>query len=521
MADRNRGLCNTCHELVDVETVERDGQVFLRKLCDECGPTETLVSADLDQYRAKRSMDLGHDYQGCNVHCIGCKVHKPTPNTVFVDITNRCNMNCTCCIANIPAMGFQFNPPLEYFRRIFAHLGQMDPRPSLQLFGGEPTMRDDLFDIIQLAADQGLAVRVVTNGLKLADPEYCERLVATKSTILIAFDGMDEAPYRVLRNHPEVLETKLKALENLGKARKPKVVLMSLVARGLNDHTIAETTQKVHDEWTFVRSMQFIPLTHTWKEGALDEEPERITPEDVENIVDDSYGDQNLEFVPAGNLDFPTIRETFNMTPIPFGGVHPNCESMSLVFSDGQRFVPFGSFLKTPLTDMMRTMRGVDNALRERFERPGLLGKMANGLGLGKVARRFTAARKMYGVMRKHVDLSKAMGCSKAGVPFRMLKMVLTIMATGSSSKAVKKYTRLGRSMQLLILPFEDKGTLETHRLERCRAVFAFLNPHSDEVNTVPVCAWTLYNKMMLRDIAERWSDEEPAGAAEHAPVSA
>jgi uncharacterized radical SAM superfamily Fe-S cluster-containing enzyme len=49
---------------------------------------------------------------------------------VFVDLTNRCNMNCPICIANIPAMGFTFHPPIEYFEKVSGGIAWMQPVPS-------------------------------------------------------------------------------------------------------------------------------------------------------------------------------------------------------------------------------------------------------------------------------------------------------------------------------------------------------------------------------------------------------
>jgi uncharacterized radical SAM superfamily Fe-S cluster-containing enzyme len=85
---------------------------------------------------------------------------------VFLDVTNRCNSNCPICINNTPSMGFLFEPPLEYFENVFQQLSRYDPKPVVQLFGGEPTVRRDLFEIIRLARSAGLRPRVVTNGLK-------------------------------------------------------------------------------------------------------------------------------------------------------------------------------------------------------------------------------------------------------------------------------------------------------------------------------------------------------------------
>ncbi|NIO13772.1 MAG: radical SAM protein, partial [Xanthomonadales bacterium] len=92
----------------------------------------------------KRSLDSGCAYVGCDLECVDCP-HKTEPSFVFLDVTNRCNLNCPICINNTPSMGFVFEPPLEYFQQVFSRLHHYRPRPPVQLFGGEPTVREDLF----------------------------------------------------------------------------------------------------------------------------------------------------------------------------------------------------------------------------------------------------------------------------------------------------------------------------------------------------------------------------------------
>ena len=57
--------------------------------------------------------------------------------------------------------------------------------------------------------------------------------------------------------------------------------------------------------------------------------------------------------------------------------------------------------------------------------------------------------------------------------------------------------------MQIIVLPFEDKNNLETERLSRCPAAFAFWNPEEDKVQFDPVCAWNLFKDKIMRQIAD------------------
>ncbi len=203
----NKALCNECGRLVEAEPQQRDGRILLVKHCPECGVNETVISSDAERYLKKRKLDGEHPAPaGCSLNCLECR-HKNQPSFIFVDITNRCNCNCPICINNTPSMGFLFEPPLEYFEKLFEHFAELESRPAVQLFGGEPTVRKDLFEIIKIAQSYGLRVRVVTNGLRLADEEYCRSLVATRAPADL-LPSVAEAPALVVMpGDPDLVAT--------------------------------------------------------------------------------------------------------------------------------------------------------------------------------------------------------------------------------------------------------------------------------------------------------------------------
>src|ERR1017187_5399424 len=122
------GLCNQCQARVPAEFIFRDGQVWIRKDCPEHGSNESLVSSDMEAWKAKRELwkYVPEDPKTCGLKCDKCGFnHKP--NIVFLDVTNHCNMYCPNCIATIKGMGFDYTPPISYFEKIFAHISQWDP----------------------------------------------------------------------------------------------------------------------------------------------------------------------------------------------------------------------------------------------------------------------------------------------------------------------------------------------------------------------------------------------------------
>jgi uncharacterized radical SAM superfamily Fe-S cluster-containing enzyme len=494
----NSSFCNTCKALVPSASTERAGKVFLIKNCPKCGTTETLASSDAKRYKEKQCLDGGFEHQVCKLNCLHCD-HRQPLNLIFVDITNRCNLNCPICINNTPSMGFLFEPPLDYFDKIFKHISTFEPRPAINIFGGEPTVRNDLFDIIKMVKSYGLTPRVVTNGLKLADEEYCRKLIGTGATILIAYDGANPETYRILRGSAKALELKQKALENIRKIGGAKVGLMTLAAKGFNDHELRDLVGFCHDRREFIRAIYFMPLAHSWNSQDFDLEPERMTTEDVEDIVAAAYPEEKIEFLPAGFLgELRALTTCLRIKPLPLLGAHPNCESLYLLISDGKGYVPLSRYLKGSAFDVAQALREADRRLQKHLPPNGKPNGWKSKLLFLRAI--LTAAQEV----RPHVrigQLIKGRGMAKL---YHALAVPLGFLMGYRSRKIYDRHTNIQGALQLIVLPFEDRNNVESHRMERCPNAFAYYDPKKDRVGTVPTCAWAVFLKTeVMRGIAE------------------
>ncbi len=505
----NRAFCNLCHKLVPAQPAERDGKMFLVKDCPACGQTETLISSSSTRYKQKRALGAPFDYRSCALDCVGCH-HARVPNLVFVDITNRCNLNCPCCINNTPAMGFLFEPPLDYFKKVFAHLASLDPKPSVQLFGGEPTVRKDLFEIIALARSYGLPTRVVTNGIRLADPDYCRRLIESKATINIAYDGANPQAYRVLRNSEKALEKKLQAIENIVRIGGAKVVMMTLAARGFNDHEFADLFAFCHERREAIRAIYFMPLAHTWDTAKFPLVPERTTTEDIEQLVADTFPNDTVEFLPAGFLGrIKHLLVALRVKPLPFLGAHPNCESMYMLISDGARFLPIGHYLKGSLFDLARDLAAYDARLARSMP-PDLKPK-----GLRRLWLQTRAFLAMARLTVRHGRMDRIFkGKSKLGRFFHALAVPFGFIVGRRTRCLMERHTNLQGVFQLVILPFEDMSNLETDRLEQCPTAFAYYDPVDDVARCIPTCAWGIHKVPAMKRIADHYASTAPTAPA-------
>jgi MoaA/NifB/PqqE/SkfB family radical SAM enzyme len=159
----------------------------------------------------------------------------PEENTfsnIVVDLTHRCNMECANCY--IPNREI---PDLDK-EKLYNFLSRLPFRTYIRLIGAEPTMREDLFEIISTVKKLGHRPSLTTNGLKLAQESYVNNLKESGlRLLLLSMNGADEDEiYKVLDNG-KWATVKVRALENIFKHRLP-VNTGTIIAKGVNEHTI-------------------------------------------------------------------------------------------------------------------------------------------------------------------------------------------------------------------------------------------------------------------------------------------
>ena len=87
---------------------------------------------------------------------------------VSLEITQRCNLDCTLCYLSESSESVRDVPLEEVFRRIDLIVAHYGPGTDVQVSGGEPTLRqkDELTTIVARLAECGLRASLFTNGIK-------------------------------------------------------------------------------------------------------------------------------------------------------------------------------------------------------------------------------------------------------------------------------------------------------------------------------------------------------------------
>jgi len=195
----------------------------------------------------------------------------------------------------------------------------------------------------------------------------------------------------------------------------------------------------------------------------------------------------------------------FGAPRLTFGGVHPNCESMTVLVSDGQRYRPISHYLKRPLDEIGADAVETGKALQGKLR----------GFSPDKWSHRWRVRLKVVLVLRKLLKRSVNFKRLMRGNRYlRTLRIVGGLMIGRKLSDQLRRHTHAGAVLRMLVLPFEEYHSVEGARLENCAAAFAYEDPDTAEVKTIATCAWPFYRADILRKIADKYKKpaEAPVG---------
>ena len=172
--------------------------------------------------------------------------------------------------------------------------------PLLQLSGGEPTLRDDLPELVRFAKEAGCSyVQVNTNGIRLAeDPAYVQRLKeAGLDIVFLQFDGTREEIYEKLRGR-RLLETKLAAIRTCA-ACGLGVTLVPTVVPGVNDDDLGALVRLAVSLSPDVKGIHFQPVSYFGRIPAEEIPEERYTLDRLMADLSDQAGIAMDSFMPS------------------------------------------------------------------------------------------------------------------------------------------------------------------------------------------------------------------------------
>lgn len=142
------------------------------------------------------------------------------PRLIFWETTTSCNLKCIHCRAS--AIDSR-SPDDLTTEEAFGLLDQIASfaNPVIVLSGGEPLVRDDIYDIAAYATSKELKVCLATNGTLLTS-ENAEKLKSSGAQrISISIDGANAESHDAFRRQPGAFDAALRGVEHSKSAGIP------------------------------------------------------------------------------------------------------------------------------------------------------------------------------------------------------------------------------------------------------------------------------------------------------------
>ncbi|MEM0085826.1 MAG: radical SAM protein [Zestosphaera sp.] len=297
-----QSICPYCYALLPAVILERDGKLYIRKECPEHGEIEELYQGSSEFARRIEKWYVEgrgprHVYTNfsapCPYSCGLCPIHKNHTALANLVLTNRCDLDCWYCFFFAEKSGFVYEPTIEQIKFMVQQLLKQGVTPAVQLTGGEPTLRDDIIEIVKLLREMGVRhIQLNTNITRFAKMYLFEgEEVAVRfskglreagvNTIYMSFDGV--SPQANPKNHWEVPF----ALDAFRKSGMTSVVLVPTVIKGLNTHELGDIIKFAALNKDIIRSVNLQPVSLTGMIKKAERDELRVTIYDVAKLIEE------------------------------------------------------------------------------------------------------------------------------------------------------------------------------------------------------------------------------------------
>jgi uncharacterized radical SAM superfamily Fe-S cluster-containing enzyme len=249
------------------------------------------------------------------------------PLMAMVEVTNRCNMACPICYSD--ARHSAVDVSLESIHSCLLRLLDVTGTPiPIQISGGEPTLRDDLPQIITMARRLGYRnIELITNGIRIGnEPNFLKDLKKHGLTaVYLQFDGLKSGTTLQIRGQDmrETRQSALRAIREVGLC----CTLAVVVTKGVSECEIGDIVSFAVDNIDVVRAINFQSATRLTGRFGIGENYQGYGLQELISLIEAETG---------------IGRDTFLSKHLG----HPSCNAMSPVFIVNGKLEPLFKYLK-------------------------------------------------------------------------------------------------------------------------------------------------------------------------------
>lgn len=298
-----KSVCPVCLDVIDADVFAKDGRVLLSKRCRRHGKFEFLhVWDDVWCYNKMEKFfrDESND-----------------PNGILIDLTLRCNLECPFCFSSEDpnkSVSYQEPSTADVLARVekFKNLKSFS---TIFFFGGEPTLRKDIFELIRGVKKLGLDSCIFTNGIKLADKSYVRELKRSGlDYVVLQFDSLDKKTTQTIRGK-DALEDKLAAISNLN--REGIVVdLFSVIVKNLNESDVRRIMLFASNNAKNISNVYFSTVAYEGR-GKRGSKFKQTTNSERLGLIEKEFGITKKDFLECTVFDYYFYKFVKKMFGVP------------------------------------------------------------------------------------------------------------------------------------------------------------------------------------------------------------
>jgi len=490
-----QSVCPYCYRILNSVLVERDGRVYIRRVCPEHGEVEELYYGDSAMYkRMSKWIEEGRGPRAiytqyeklCPFSCGLCPLHKQHSCLVNLVVTNRCDLSCWYCFFYSEAMGYVYEPSLEQIRSMVEAILKQGVVVNVQITGGEPLLREDLVDIIRLLREMGVKhIQLNTNGIKFSqlyweDPvkaiDYAKVIRSSGvNTVYLSFDGV--SPITNWKNHWEIPYI----FEVFRKSSMTSVVLVPTVINNVNMHEVGAIIRFASLHNDIVRSVNFQPVSITGMMKRYERAKYRVTIADLIKAVEEqTEGEIPSEAwypVPVSAIFSRFIEGLTGEFKIEMAN-HPFCGAATYVYVDKTgkglpKLIPITSFVDVD---------GLLEYLEEKW----------NELFSGST-RLLVGLKFLYSIRKFFYE-------DKMPPGFNLYKILFNIVVMRNYSALAELHYKM---LLLGSMHFMDLYNYDIQRVMRCNIHYA-----TPDGKLIPFCAYNIFDDIYRDRVLKQYSVE-------------
>jgi len=261
---------------------EADGEIRARTRCETHGDQSDRLWDDAGVYRRARRLDAESRHPTLDRE-------QRVAGIGNITVTNRCDRSCHYCFFYADSGEPLHEPTKVEIESMAARLGSHPGIGAIQLTGGEPTVREDIVEVVETVSEYTDEVLLNSHaGRFLAEPELAAAVSAAGARgLYTSFDGVD--PERNPKNYWEFPHA-LTACHDAGMC----AMLVPTVIDGWNDGQLGDILRFGAANADTVCGVNFQPVSMVGRMDGDPEEEGRVTVsgamERIERQTDGTVG---------------------------------------------------------------------------------------------------------------------------------------------------------------------------------------------------------------------------------------